>query len=210
MQSIVCSRHFLILLMATLFVLTARPARADAPSYGFLFANADAGWETMRLHGNSGIDYHHGFSATLSVGMNILCFMGLQIEQDLGFIHLNRTHDGQGSEMLFKGATFITWPLFSPPLSAASKNYPNLFVHLKLGVGGIYMEAPKGSGKSIQGWLAFRPTLAILCLSDGYGKDAIGGGIELGYTLAYSESNVFDHRDTVHFLNLKAKFMVTF
>ena len=194
-------------------MMCPRQASADSPydTMGMMFANMDAGYETMRLNGNGYQKYNHGFSTTLSAGINILCIMGLQIEQDLGYIDVQRTLEGSSKrEALFKGATFVTYPMFSPTLSAASGSLPNIMAHVKLGLGGIYMKAPKGADKSVQGWFAFRPAIALLWLSEKYGHEGMGGGIEFDYTLAYAESNVFDHRDLVHFFGLKAKFMMTF
>ncbi len=210
MHSIVKSLFMLI--AALLLCLNVRQAYADTPydTMGMVFANADAGWETMILHGNDYEKYHHGFSTTLSAGINVFCFLGLQIEQDLGFIELQRAEGSPKKELLFKGATLVTWPLFSPTLGDVSSSLPNLMVHIKLGLGAMYMQTPKGVSKSVQSWFAFRPTIAVIWLSDTYGHKAFGGGIEFGYTLACSDSNVFDHRKLVHLLNLKAKFIVSF
>lgn len=41
-------------------------------------------------------------------------------------------------------------------------------------------------------------------------KDRIGGGIEFGYSLGASKTNVFDQRSVVHFLSVKAKFVMFF
>ena len=208
--------HFIILFVyfgLLSVIMYPRQADADSPydTMGMLFANVDAGYETMHLNGNGYQKYNHGFSTTLSAGINILCIMGLQIEQDLGFIDVRRTIEGSSKrEALIKGATFVTFPMFSPTLSEASESLPNIMAHIKLGLGGMYMQAPKGAGKSVQGWFAFRPAIAFLWLSDKYGHDGMGGGIEFDYTLAYANSNVFDHRDLVHFFGLKAKFMMTF
>ncbi len=105
MHSIVKSLFMLI--AALLLCLNVRQAYADTPydTMGMVFANADAGWETMILHGNDYEKYHHGFSTTLSAGINVFCFLGLQIEQDLGFIELQRAEGSPKKELLFKGAT---------------------------------------------------------------------------------------------------------
>ena len=187
-------------------------AHAHGGVWGFLFANLDAGWETMRLDAEGYERNHHGMAVSLAAGMNLWCFMGLGIEQDLGFIALKPKVEGAKTENLFKGATFLTWPLFSPPMGAAGWQYPDLMAHVKLGLGAIYMKAPEGSGKNMQAWFAFRPTVAFLYYPDEFseGEASFGCGLEFAYTLAYAPDYVFDHRDLVHFFVLKAKFIVAF
>ena len=187
-----------------MLALVARPASAGTPydKMGMLYMSVDAGWEMMQLNDDVHAASNHGLSTTLSVGANLFYFLGLQIDQDLGFMEVRRTDLNPKKELLFKGGTFVSLPVFSPDTDP-------LVFQAKIGIGGIYMEAPKDAEKSVQSWFAFRPTIAVLWLSDSYGGKGIGVGLEFGYTFACAKSNLFDHRNIVHFFDIKAKFMLT-
>ena len=189
--------------LVLLFALIARPAKAGSPyeSMGMFYWNVDAGWETMILDGSDYETGNHGFSAKAAFGVNILYFLGLQIEQDFGFIALGRKYGD--AEMLFKGGTLLSWSVFFPEIDE------HISIHARVGVGAVYMNAPKEANSNMQVWFALRPALAILWLSSEYGHDAMGGGVEFDYTFATSDSNAFDHNDEVHFFSIQAKFIMT-
>ena len=214
------SRHLILsalLLALVTFVFCPEKAQAEAAwvdSSSTFFANVDVGWNMLMLKNNDLFEeYNHGFNITLSAGTTILYFFGLEIDQELGFIELQHKGDSSRNEKLFKGATFFTYPISFPV-----KFYNSfLLFQTKLGLGVVYMQSPESAGSSMQTWFGVRPAFAVSYMTsvsvghNGFGEGtSIGGGLELGYTYCPAKSNVYDHRSTVHFFGLVAKFIVTF
>ena len=199
------------------FVFCPKSAQAEAAwvdSSSTFFANVDVGWNMLMLKNNDLYEeYNHGFNITLSVGASVLYFIGLEIDQELGFIELQHKGDSSGNEKLFKGATFFTYPISFP----VKLHYSFLLLQAKLGLGVVYMQAPESAGSSMQTWFGVRPAFAMAYMTSvGGGQNScgkgtsIGGGLELGYTYCPAKNNVYDHRSIVHFFGLAAKFIVTF
>ena len=199
------------------FVFCPQNAQAEAAwvdSSSTFFANVDVGWNMLMLKNNDLYEeYNHGFNITLSVGASVLYFIGLEIDQELGFIELQHKGDSSRNEKLFKGATFFTYPISFP----VKLHYSFLLLQAKLGLGVVYMQAPESAGSSMQTWFGVRPAFAMAYMTsvggghNSFGEGtSIGGGLELGYTYCPAKSNVYDHRSIVHFFGLAAKFIVTF
>ena len=205
--------YILFVLLMGAFVVLPNSAEAHCPGCGlYRFANVDAGWETMLIQNKDYEQFNHGFMMTFSGGLSIYYLFGLVLEQDVGFIDVQCADDSHKSEKLFKGGTFLAWPFLLPS--------EHLFLHAKIGIGALYMDTPEGSEKSVEAWFGFRTTLGIFFMADdsvniddvrgSEFKDRIGGGIEFGYSLGASKTNVFDQRSVVHFLSVKAKFVMFF
>ena len=199
------------------FVCCPKKAQAEAAWVDLsstFFANVDVGWNILMLKNNDLYEeYNHGFNITISAGGSALYFFGLEIDQELGFIELQHKGDSSRNEKLFKGATFFTYPISYPVKFDDSF----LLFQAKLGLGVVYMQAPKINGNSMQTWFGLRPSLAMAYMTtvsadhNGFGVGtSVGAGLDIGYTFCPAISNVYDHRSIVHFFGLAAKFIVTF
>ena len=195
------------ILVTWLFLGHSRAALAHCPGCGiFLFADANAGWEGMLTKGDNYKKLDNGFKLSLSAGISAGYILGLQIEQELGFINYRPQAESIEQEGLFKGGTFLMWPLVAP--------LPHLLIMPRVGIGVIYMGTPEGTEKKGQNFFGFKAALSLVITADDdppeRGELNLGGGLDLDYTLGSAKNNVFSVQNTYHFFAVKAKFMVTF
>lgn len=179
----------------------------------FIFS-INAGWDAMIPADGSDNKLYNGFSAKLSVGIHFLLFISALIEQDLGYIDYDYNID-LGSELesleisksqkLFKGGTFLTYPIYFGPIDAGDGFF---MANVNLGIGAVYMTTPDNADKDIEAWFGFRPGASLFYVIDRY--PAIGFGLEFVYTLAVSESNCFNDESVLHFISTQAKLLFKF
>ncbi len=197
----------LCFLAAWLFVGRPKAALAHCPGCGiFAFAGADAGWEGMLTKGDNYKKLDNGFKVSLSAGISAAYLFGLQIEQELGFIHYRPKAESLSLNALFKGGTFFMWPLVAP--------LPHLLIMPRVGIGVIYMGTPEGIEKKVQNFFGFKAALSLIITADDdppeSGELNLGGGLDLDYTMGAAKDNVFSAQNIYHFFAIKAKFLVTF
>lgn len=196
------------LALSLLFLLMALCPRPAHAKIGFLpIIGLDVGWEDMLIGGHDYKKNNHGLMFTLAVGAadgphggNFM--LGFQLEQDLGFIDLRLRDNGDNvsdlsGERRFKGGTLVS-------ASLERRLFSNkVYISPKMGVGSVYMKAPRASDTSVQAWFAVRQSVSINFLID-----CVMLGLEFDYTLGLSTPNVFDHSRLTHFVSLKFKVWV--
>jgi hypothetical protein len=197
---------FVLLFASCLFFclsLSPRPAHAN----GIPIIGLDVGWEDMLIGGHDYKTNNHGIMFTLAVGGDaeggsdfpVSYIWGFQLEQDLGFIDLRLRDNGSNlsalsNELRFKGATLVSANLHRRLFDGKA------YISPKIGVGSVYMKAPKAADKSVQAWFALRQSVGINFIID-----VVMVGLEFDYTLGLSSPNVFDHSRVTHFVSLKLK-----
>lgn len=183
--------HRIVLaLMALLFVgvfAVANPQQARAE----FEVGLGAGWDGMILDGRGYDTTNNGLVFQLSAGFRFLGFLGVFVEQDLGYI---RIEAGQApiklDERLFKGATIVDGRFYFSFLLLES--------YLKLGIGAMYMETLPAVKDDIETWFAFRTGLGVTLKLGSFRV-----GAELDYTLGSTDKNDFDRKDNTHFISVR-------